>query len=52
MRLKNKLNRFTFSARYKGGGLLVDIKGEFLWTKYVNTHEKSSFLMNFRGHFW
>ena len=32
------------------GWILVEIFHEFLWTFIV--HENSSFLVNFRGHFW
>ena len=32
------------------GWILVEIFHEFSWTFIV--HENSSFLMNFRGHFW
>ena len=40
-----------------GGRLLVDIKGEFSWTLLVNSrghfvHERSSFWLNFHGHFF
>ena len=54
--MNQKVGRESYVvALWRGGRILMDIKGEFLWAKKVNfrrqfVHENSSFWVNFHGH--